>query len=153
MKKRFNKICLYISKKIDMILIKFLLVGLLNTIVGTVIMFSFYNLFHFNYWVSSAANYVFGSILSYILNKNYTFHNQSKGMEVKLKFIINIMVCYGLAYGIAKPLVKLVLENTSVSIKENVSMLIGMVLFVILNYGGQRFLVFAENRDMNGNET
>lgn len=153
MKKRFNKVCLYISKKIDIILIKFLLVGLLNTIVGTVIMFSFYNLFHFNYWVSSAANYVFGSILSYILNKNYTFHNQSKGMEVKLKFIINIMVCYGLAYGIAKPLVKLVLENASVSIKENVSMLIGMVLFVILNYGGQRFLVFAENRDMNGNET
>ena len=32
-------------------------------------MFAAYNLLHLSYWVSSASNYVVGSIVSYFLNK------------------------------------------------------------------------------------
>ena len=53
---------------IDKTTIKFLLVGVINTIVGTSIMFLLYNIGHMNYWVSSAANYIVGSIVSYFLN-------------------------------------------------------------------------------------
>lgn len=44
---------------------KFLLVGVINTLVGTGIMFGLYNLANCSYWVSSAANYVLTSILSF----------------------------------------------------------------------------------------
>ena len=49
---------------------KFLLVGVINTLVGMGIMYGLYNgfLYRFGavgYWISSAANYVFASILSY----------------------------------------------------------------------------------------
>ena len=37
------------------------------------IMFGLYNLAHCSYWVSSAANYILTSILSYFLNKYFTF--------------------------------------------------------------------------------
>ena len=53
----------------DRKLLKFLLVGVVNTLVGTAIMFGLYNLAHASYWVSSAANYILTSILRFIINK------------------------------------------------------------------------------------
>mgnify|MGYP002230488447 CR=1 FL=1 len=91
-------------------------------------MFAVYNLLGCSYWVSSAANYIFGSILSFFLNKHFTFQNQSKGIGVVLKFTVNIVVCYLLAYGIAKPAVRFLLEGSSLKVQDNLSMLAGMVL-------------------------
>ena len=131
-------------KLIDKTTFKFILVGIINTAVGTAVMFVFYNLFHANYWISSAMNYVIGSIVSYFLNKYFTFQNSEKSVKQVVKFVVNITICYLLAYGMAKPLVKFVLSNCAVSIQENVAMLAGMCIFVGLNYIGQKFIVFRK---------
>ena len=136
-----------IRKLFDITFWKFILVGIVNTLVGTAVMFGCYNLLHFSYWVSSAANYVVGSVVSYFLNKNFTFRNKSKDPMVLVRFVINITVCYLLAYGIAKPLVRRILSGSSVRIQENGAMLVGMCLFVGLNYLGQRFFAFREKED------
>ena len=52
---------------VDIKTIKFLIVGVVNTLFGTAIMFGLYNLAGCSYWISSAANYFFGSILSFFL--------------------------------------------------------------------------------------
>lgn len=130
------------SKLIDMTTIKFLVVGVINTLVGTGVMFVLYNFFSVSYWVSSAANYVVGSILSYFLNKYFTFQNKEKSLMQIIRFIINIAACYLLAYGAAKPFVTMVLLRMNEKVQGNVSMLVGMCLFVILNYFGQRWFVF-----------
>ena len=44
--------------------------------------------------------------------------------------------------GIAKPLCLRLLANAAVSTRDNVAMLVGMVLFTDLNYLGQRFFAF-----------
>lgn len=136
-----------IKSIVDITLLKFILVGIVNTLFGTTIMFGLYNLFHCSYWSSSAANYICGSVLSYFLNKHFTFHNHSKGYGVVLKFVLNIIVCYGLAYGIAKPAVRLLLDDAGIQIRDNVSMAVGMVLFICFNYLGQRFFAFKESKD------
>ena len=41
-------------------LIKFLMIGVLNTIIGASIMFAAYNLMGLNYWVSTSLNYIIG---------------------------------------------------------------------------------------------
>lgn len=129
---------------IDKTFLKFVIVGVINTLFGTAVMFGCYNLLHLNYWVSSAANYILGSVLSYFLNKYFTFKNTEKGWKPILKFTVNIVVCYALAYGIAKPLVGALLSGASTVIKDNGAMLVGMGLFVVLNYFGQRFFAFSE---------
>lgn len=53
------------SKIINNTLVKFLAVGVLNTIIGAGTMFLLYNLAHVSYWMSSAANYVVGGIVSF----------------------------------------------------------------------------------------
>ena len=129
----------YISLFTDWTFLKFIMVGVVNTIVGTTIMFVFYNVFHLSYWVSSASNYFFGSIVSYLLNKNFTFRFRERGLWSLLRFTLNILTCYLLAYGIAKPVMQWILSGFSITVQENVSMMLGMCLFVVFNYLGQRF--------------
>lgn len=133
-----------IKKLFDKTFLKFILVGVINTIVGTSVMFLCYNILNLNYWISSAANYVIGSIVSYFLNKYYTFKVKKRSWKYILKFVANISICYLLAYGIAKPLAAQILSGMSVKIQENVAMLVGMCLFVVLNYFGQRFFAFKD---------
>ena len=66
----------------DLTFCKFLIVGIANTIFGTSIMFIFYNVFDFSYWYSSMANYIFGSILSYFLNKYLRFEINIQWVEL-----------------------------------------------------------------------
>ncbi len=125
--------------------------GVANTLFGTGIMFLFYNVFHFSYWVSSASNYIFGSILSYFLNKHFTFQNKERSVKSVLKFAVNIAACYLIAYGVAKPLIRQLFSGLGTTMQENIAMLAGMCIFVVLNYCGQRFFVFrGKEKDTGG---
>lgn len=129
---------------------RFILVGCINTLVGYGVMFGLYNLAGLHawgdtgYWLSSAANYVIGSIVSFFLNKHFTFRSREKGAGVVVRFVVNISLCYLLAYGLAKPAVSWVLGGTGLSqqLQGNLTMLFGSGLFVVLNYFGQRFFAF-----------
>lgn len=132
------------KKFFDVTFFKFIIVGVVNTLFGTGIMFFAYNVIGCSYWISSACNYIFGSILSYFLNKHFTFQNKERSFKIVVKFVVNITVCYLLAYGAAKPLAAMALSGVAVSVRENVAMFTGMCLFVILNYFGQRFFAFAK---------
>ena len=111
---------MWLSDKIllftDKTFMKFVLVGMVNVTVGATVMFVFYNVFHHgSSWKSIA------------------------------KFIINIAVCYVIAYSIAKPLMMWILSDYSITVQENVSMTFGMCLFTALNYLGQRFFAFKQS--------
>lgn len=129
---------------------RFILVGIVNTLVGYGVMFGLYNLAGLHtwgdagYWISSAANYIVGSVVSFFLNKHFTFRNQEKGAGVVLRFVINISVCWLLAYGLAKPAVSWALGGMGLGgqLLGNLTMLFGSGLFVLLNYFGQRFFAF-----------
>lgn len=140
----------FFQKFFDPVFFRFILVGIVNTLVGYTVMFSLWNLAGLHawgdvgYWVSSAANYVVGSIVSFFLNKHFTFRNQEKGAGVVLRFALNITVCWLLAYGAAKPAVAWVLSGLPLSqqLRGNLTMFIGSGLFVVFNYFGQRFFAF-----------
>ena len=139
-----------LKKIFDPTFFRFIIVGCINTLVGYGVMFGLYNLAGLHtwgdrgYWISSAANYVVGSIVSYVLNKHFTFRNREKGAGVVARFILNITVCYLLAYGLAKPAVSWALGGMGLSeqLQGNLTMLFGSGLFVLLNYFGQRFFAF-----------
>lgn len=131
-------------KWIDGTMLRFLVVGVINTLVGCGTMFLLYNWAHCSYWLSSAANYVVGGIVSFFLNKYFTFRKKEWSWSQVVKFAINVAVCWLLAYGLAKPLVLRILEGQSLWLQENVAMLVGMCLYTVLNYLGQRFFAFRK---------
>ena len=139
-----------VKQLLDPTFFRFILVGIVNTLVGYGVMFGLYNLAGLHtwgdagYWISSAANYIVGSVVSFFLNKHFTFRNQEKGAGVVLRFVINISVCWLLAYGLAKPAVSWALGGMGLGgqLLGNLTMLFGSGLFVLLNYFGQRFFAF-----------
>lgn len=132
------------EKLIDKTTIKFLAVGVVNTLVGTGIMFLLYNLAKVPYWPSVCANYVCGGIVSYFLNKYFTFQNKERSWKQVVKFILTVAVCMFIGYGIAKPAVLWALSGVDKTIQENVAMVVGMGLYTGLNYLGQRFFAFKK---------
>lgn len=128
---------------------RFVLVGIANTIIGTSTMLIAYNLFGLGYWISSALNYVVGSIFSYFANKYFTFQSHGTSWKEIVKFVANIALCYVLAYGIAKPLIPRLLSGFQwpTNIVEQISMLAGMCFFVVINFVGQKFFVFQKKEE------
>lgn len=137
-----------IKKILEFEQIRFVIVGVLNTLIGMTAMFISYNIFHLGYWISSAMDYIIGSIFSYFANKHFTFKSEKKSGKEVFRFTINIIVCYFISYGVAKPVMNIVLGNMnlSISVFEQLSMILGMCIFIVLNYMGQKFFVFREKR-------
>jgi putative flippase GtrA len=129
---------------VDKTFFKFIIVGLINTIIGSGLMFILYNLFNVNYWFASTANYIAGSIVSFFLNKYFTFAVKEWTLFMVAAFVVNIAVSYFAAYGLAKPAMNYLLRHNSLKIRENAALLIGMCLFTGINYMGQRFVVFKD---------
>jgi putative flippase GtrA len=137
----------------DRVFLKFLIAGLINTIVGAAIMFLMYNVFNFGYWFSSAANYLFGSVLSFFLNKYWTFNVRKWSLYMIITFAAVIIISYFFAYKMARTAIYFMLADYSLKIQDNAALAAGMCLFTGLNYLGQRFIVFQRNTMFNKNTT
>lgn len=136
-----------VKELIDEKLLKFIIVGIINTLVGSAIMFGLYNLAGCSYWLSSAANYILTSVLSFFLNKYFTFQCKRWSWMQAIRFTVNIFACYILAYGMAKPFTLWLLSGADEHVQTNIAMLVGMVIFTGLNYLGQRLFAFKVDKE------
>ena len=129
----------------DAKMLKFLFVGLLNTLLGAVIMFGLYNLVGFGYWLSTAVSYIAASVFSFFMNRSFTFGDKSNPGLPALKFVINIAACYLLSFSLAKPLILFLLNSMNLpqNATDNIAMFAGMAMFTGFNYIGQRYFVFS----------
>jgi len=144
-----------ITKHIDKSVFRFALVGVVNTVVGLAIELCCLNILGFGFWGSTITNYTLTSILSYFLNKHFTFENKTKSIGQIFKFAANIVVCYLISHVIAESACRAILSWMEQGLRDNISMLVGMGLFTVTNYIGQRIVVFAskeKKQDSIGNE-
>lgn len=132
---------------IDVKLLKFIVVGVINTAVDAGLSFILINLTEVGLWCATAIPCALASVLSYFLNKHFTFKNTEKGWRPVFRFALNIAVCYLLAYGLAIPGVQWVLSGTAPALRDNMAKLAGMGLFVCFNYLGQRLFAFREKAE------
>lgn len=132
------------SKLIDSSIPKFLLVGVGNTLLSAVLMFVLEPL---GYWPSTAIAYVAGAVMSFFLNRKFTFKSEEDFVKSVVKFAVNVAVCYLLAYSIAQPLGRIILGALGVEgiWLERLTKIGGMGLYTILNYFGQRFFAFKKS--------
>lgn len=127
--------------------LRFLAAGIINTLLSAGIMFVLYNAAGAGYWVSSASAYIAGAALNFFLNKRFTFRVTQWSVKTVLLFILTVAVSYLAAYGIAKPAVFFLLRDYRSNVRGNIALFTGMCLYTVLNYIGQRFVVFRRNDD------
>lgn len=133
------------DKLLDASIPKFLLVGVGNTLLSAVLMFLLEGL---GYWPSTAIAYAAGAVMSFFLNRKFTFQSQETLGRSAVKFALNVAVCYVAAYAIAQPLGGWLLGAMGVSgvWLERLTKLGGMGLYTVLNYFGQRFFAFHKRK-------
>ena len=129
------------KKLFDVSMLKFLLVGVGNTLLSTVLMFALEGL---GYWPSTAIAYVAGAVMSFFLNKRFTFHSDEVLWKAAVKFAVNVAVCYVVGYGLARLVMGALspLNPLPAIWWERLSKLVGMGLYTVFNYFGQRFFAF-----------
>ena len=128
-------------KIFDRSFLKFLVVGAINTGVSFVIMFALESL---GYWISTAIAYFVGAVISFFLNKKYTFKSDENVLKAVFKFALNVFVCYIISYSFAKPVMVWILSFSSVSFvwTERITKVFAMALYTVINYLGQKFVAF-----------
>ena len=92
------------AKLIDKSIPRFLLVGVGNTLLSMVLMFLLEGL---GYWPSTAIAYVAGAVMSFFLNRHFTFQSEETLLRSAVKFAVNVAVCYVVAYALAQPIARL----------------------------------------------
>jgi putative flippase GtrA len=129
------------------VLLRFLLVGVVNTIMGYATLFALYNFAGLGYWPATATSYAATIIISFVLNKYYAFSVKHFTLKQFASFVACVSCSYGLAYSFAMLIIGLAAGNTSKTYQDNGAMLVGMLVFTCLNYAGQRFIVFSSEKE------
>lgn len=128
-------------------LITFAAIGVSNTVLSAIGMLVLYNFMGFGYWGSSAFMYALGSIWSFFMNRRFTFHSTENIGKQGIRFFANVVVCYAAAYWFAPYLLEFVfrffVRTFAKETKEQIAMMLGMVLFTAMNFVGQKMIVFG----------
>jgi putative flippase GtrA len=134
--------------------VRFLLVGVVNTIVGLSSMYLFLHGFSFSYWVSTFLGNVIGACVSYILNRSFTFKSNAAVGTSMLRFAIVILICYFISYYLGEKIALLLFAKISffgTKYAQDAAVLFGTGIYTITNYLGQRLFVFKQRQAIEQN--
>lgn len=117
--------------------IKFLLVGISNTIVGYGTFYLCIYLFDLHYSIALLISHIIGVFNSYVWNNRWTFNNGSTTRGKLIKFILVYLFTFLLN------LVLLAFFRDYLGIKILVAQLISLVLTTILSFFGHKYISFG----------
>lgn len=120
---------------------RFILVGVLNTIVGLGVTFLFLHGCQTNYWVATFLGNGIGGCVSYYLNRTFTFQSKRSIKSSSWQFLLVVLCCYFFSYGASGQLMTY-LPYFSETLKQNMTVILGAGLYTITNYVGQKKIVF-----------
>lgn len=143
-----------IKRLSDASFVRFLGVGVINTLIGLSLNFLLYNFVFWplghdpRYWLATGISNAIGAVASFFLNRKFTFRNKTLILKTLPRFILVIAACYLIAYKFAQDFLQWAVLQINLQISErvlgNVMVLFGMGLYTILNYFGQKLFVFGQ---------
>lgn len=125
--------------------IRFLFVGVINTIIGLSSMLVLFNAIGLSYWLATFLGNCTGATVSYFLNRGFTFQSQVNNIANIPRFIIVIVACYFFSYSVSYLTINMMTEMKLIGNNhqaENFAIMIGTVFYTVFNYLGQRYFVF-----------
>lgn len=120
-------------------LLRFLIVGGVNTGIGYVIIFSGMYILNLSPEVSNILGYGFGVLVAYILHRNFTFRSKGYHGEEFMGFLVVFATAFGLNF------VTLYISVHQLGIHEGVSQVISGAVYVLSSYIMNSRFVFLTN--------
>lgn len=149
---------------VDRTLVLYVLVGVLNFVVCTSLMFLLFNLCGVSEHVAPIVNYGMGSLIWYLSCQYLLFKGHPTTWKRVLFFLVEVLLCYLLSYYIIAPMAAQLLLRWDFArwvfafggadkLQANCEMGIGALTYALLNYFGQRYLVFSDRFEQRLSKT
>lgn len=127
--------------------IRFLFVGIINTLIGLGTIYFLYNFVNLNYWSSTALGNILGGICSFFLNKSFTFKVSVWQLGQLYRFATVTIISYFSSYYLGYLLILFVQQVHLEGIlsfvgTDNISILLASGLYTIFNYFGHKNYTF-----------
>lgn len=148
--------------KVSKEFLKYCLVGIINTFVGISTAYICLNIFLLTYIESIIMAYITGISVSFVLNKLFTFKDKNENyLKQFFKFVIIMLPSYAISYTLGWFLARHIhfAKLTPIYIKlfdyfgvpeyklvDNSAVLISMILYLILGFSLNKFLVFERKK-------
>jgi len=115
---------------------RFMLVGVLNGVIGLGTTYAAYNLFNVPYPLANVLGYTLGLINSFILNKKWTFQSKKDPKKEIILFLLIFGVSYSLNLG------SVVVSVELLHLDPNLAQLVGVFFYTSSNFFGNKLLTF-----------
>lgn len=144
-----------IKRMLDRTLILYVIVGFANFIFCTGLMFFLFNACGVNEHVAPLLNYGLGSIFWFLGCKFLIFPGLRSGPQQYARFALEVLICYGISYYLVAPVIaQFLLDHEEIysfftfgggaKVTANCEMAVGVIVYALLNYFGQRYFVFSD---------
>ena len=121
-----------------MTLLKFLLVGVANTLVGlSAIYFAMYFL-QLGIVPANAFGYSIGILLGFALNKTWTFSSHGRVVPAFLRYLLVLAVAYG------ANLATVLFANSHFNLNPYIAQALGIIPYTVIGYLGSRYFAFPK---------
>ncbi len=117
-------------------LLRFLTVGVVNTLLTLAIIYLLMHL-GIDYRVANAAGYGIGFVVSFVLNRNWTFTHSGGLLASFARWVVVAAVAYG------GNLATVVLLHQWLGVDARLAQLGGMPVYTLLSYVGGRYFAFT----------
>lgn len=130
----------------------YLLIGLTNTVINWTATYVMNNVFGIGYWVTSVLTFLFGVAFTYIMNKKYAFRSAESDRETLPKYLIEVLVCFAVSYGLGKIVLdwffsRVFVPDIAPEKLNTVKGILANICYIGLNYIGQKFFVFRKKKE------
>lgn len=149
-----------LRKLTDASFLRFLCVGVVNTLIGVSLNFVLFNYAFWGfgksaaYWCATFLSNAAGATVSFFLNRSFTFRSRAEISRTAPRFVLVILLCYLVAYKFAEQFLQWGLAaahwRLGDRLEGNAAYLFGMCVYTLLNYFGQKLFVFRKKPDGEG---
>ena len=116
--------------------IRFLLIGIINTLLGLSVIFILIY-FNINNYLANLIGYLVGLVFSFLLHKHYTFNNKTKTIK---KQIIIFIVVFLVSYSINFYILYISLEYVS----KYIAQIMALIAYTFVSYLLNKFITFKD---------
>lgn len=123
-----------------MALVRFLVIGVANTLVGLAAIYVAMYFMGMGDVAANAFGYAVGIMLGFMLNKSWTFKNGDGLLQSLARYVLVLVVAY------SANLAAVLLASKNLQINSYLAQAVGILPYTVIGYLGSRYFAFPERR-------
>ena len=123
--------------------LRFSAVGVVNTVLGLTVIFALMCFGGVQYIVANAVGYAVGTVVSFVLNRSWTFYHKGPVLSSAVRWALVIAIAYGANVFVV------IVSHEYFGIDRYISQGFGVLAYTGLSYLGGRFYAFPPRLNLS----